>query len=127
MKKTLFNHKLVWLCVLASVAVALKVTADCQYPTDFGESGDCAPTTTTHNGYPTCDDVSYSPTTRNECEPSSPGVTDCQNHIVEIVEIHNHSTPQTLYGHNVCGSPTWTESKVIGLCIQGIGGGSSCP
>jgi hypothetical protein len=128
MKKTLFKQKLVPLCVLTSLAVALKVGADCQLPVDFGEAGECHSATGEQLGYPYCVSVRYAPTQRSECEPSHPGVTDCQNHIIDITEYHDWSTPKTLYGHNVCTDPIRTVSGPSGeYCLAGIPDGDTCP
>lgn len=128
--------KMKYINVVGAFALVCATTAlaNCLAPNDIDEVGSCGGTPQDPT-YPNCQQITYAPANRSECDPSPTGTYDCQNVIVHVLK----TTSNYLALGPVLGQPgmptscSWmlldpvTTVDTGQLCLTTNQGTDTCP
>ena len=104
------------------------LAASCLIPYNIDEAGSCGgtPQEPTPDA---CQQITYAPANRSECDPSPTGTYTCNNVIAHVMKTTNQLTIRTIAGVKVCWWTGYTSSTVDTgqLCLWANQGTDTCP
>ncbi len=117
-------------CAFALALSATALAAQCLLPYNIDESGSCGGAYQPAQ-YPGCEEITYAPDHRSECDPNTTGTYDCKNVIAHVMKTTYDFPPISMDGGKT-GSclPYPVTSNTIDtgqLCLWANAGTQTCP